>query len=218
MSYPRIDPLSTPPNRSMAPAVFESTADTFLSGLPNFGSQQNALGSWMNGTAATVESNSLLASNAAASAAANANFKGAWSSLRGSLNIPASVYHNSKIWMLLNNLANVTTSEPGVSADWFVIATTSVVRFNVIDSSTNITLSPREFVRLTASGRTVTLPLNPSVGDEVGISWGNWINTTVNGNGKNIVDASGVGRSTFTLDVANRSIILIYTINGWVLI
>lgn len=55
------------------------------------------------------------------SAVAAANFKGNWNTLTGALNIPASVRHSSKYWMLVNNLANVTTSQPGVSADWVEI-------------------------------------------------------------------------------------------------
>lgn len=48
----------------------------------------------------------------------SANFKGNWTSLSGALNKPASVRHSSKYWVLLNDLADVTTSQPGVSADW----------------------------------------------------------------------------------------------------
>lgn len=61
-----------------------------------------------------------------ANAANAANFKGAWSSLTGALNKPASVLHNSAYWALLNNLADVTTSQPGVSADWSELGVTSV--------------------------------------------------------------------------------------------
>lgn len=45
-------------------------------------------------------------------------FKGTWSSLTGALAQPASVYHNGAIWVLLADLADVTTSEPGVTTDW----------------------------------------------------------------------------------------------------
>ena len=47
-----------------------------------------------------------------------ANFKGQWSTLTGAFNVPASVFHNDQYWQLLNDLADVTLSEPGVSADW----------------------------------------------------------------------------------------------------
>ena len=64
------------------------------------------------------------AAQSAASAAASSDFKGLWSSLTGALNKPASVYHNGGFWALLNNLADVTASEPGVSADWLFISGT----------------------------------------------------------------------------------------------
>jgi hypothetical protein len=54
----------------------------------------------------------------ASAAQASANFKGDWSALTGALNTPATVRHAGKFWVLLANLANVTTAEPGVSASW----------------------------------------------------------------------------------------------------
>lgn len=55
---------------------------------------------------------------AAQAALAGANFKGAWSSLTGALNTPATVQHNGQVWLLTANLANVTTATPGVSSSW----------------------------------------------------------------------------------------------------
>lgn len=55
---------------------------------------------------------------AEAVALASANFLGSWSALTGAATVPSSVLHNSAYWMLLNNLADITLSEPGVSADW----------------------------------------------------------------------------------------------------
>jgi len=50
-----------------------------------------------------------------------ANYKGLWSSLTGSLNIPATVYHSDSYWVLNTNLADVTASEPSLlNADWVV--------------------------------------------------------------------------------------------------
>ena len=66
-------------------------------------------------SAATSETN---AANSATAASNSANFKGAWSSLTGALNKPATVLHQGAYWVLLNNLADVTASQPGVTADW----------------------------------------------------------------------------------------------------
>lgn len=47
-----------------------------------------------------------------------ANFAGVWSTLTGPLNKPATVYHAGLFYVLVNNLASVSASEPGVTADW----------------------------------------------------------------------------------------------------
>ena len=68
-----------------------------------------------------IEAKWLEALDASALAQAAANFQGNWTALTGPLAVPASVRHNGEYWMLLNDLANVATSQPGVSADWSVI-------------------------------------------------------------------------------------------------
>lgn len=65
--------------------------------------------------------------NAAVTALSSANFKGDWSTLAGSLNTPASVRHSGYFWMLLQNVVNVTTEEPGVSSKWAKIPNGDVV-------------------------------------------------------------------------------------------
>lgn len=67
-----------------------------------------------------IEAKWLEALDASALAQAAANFQGNWTALTGPLAVPASVRHNGEYWMLLNDLANVATSQPGVSADWSV--------------------------------------------------------------------------------------------------
>lgn len=54
----------------------------------------------------------------AISSIASSNFRGDWSTLTGALNKPASVAHGGRLWLLLDNLANVATAVPGVSASW----------------------------------------------------------------------------------------------------
>lgn len=58
------------------------------------------------------------ATTQADAARAIANFAGVWSTLTGPLNKPATVYHAGLFYVLVNNLANVAASEPGVTADW----------------------------------------------------------------------------------------------------
>lgn len=49
---------------------------------------------------------------------ATSNYVGDWASLTGALAAGKTVTHAGTVWFLLTALANVTTSEPGVSADW----------------------------------------------------------------------------------------------------
>ncbi len=71
----------------------------------------------------TVEKDAAAASAASAAvsadnAALSANLKGEWSAQTGAAAKPYNVVHSGLVWMLINNLADVTTSEPGVTADW----------------------------------------------------------------------------------------------------
>ena len=54
MTAPTVSPLPTPPSRGDAPETFNADADAFLGALPTLQSEANALGSWMNSTAAQV--------------------------------------------------------------------------------------------------------------------------------------------------------------------
>lgn len=179
MAYPALDTLSTPPNRSMDAVTFESTADTFLSKLPTFRTQQNTLGSWMEGTAATVESNTNAAADSAGIAAAAANMKGLWVNLSGALNVPASVSHNDELWLLLENLADVTTDEPGISTKWQQLMPLGSSLFVVVSTGTNYTASNRQWVDVTAGGVAVTLPSNPTPGMLIVVAVGAFKTTTV---------------------------------------
>jgi hypothetical protein len=117
-------PLPVPPSSS-DPGNFDVRADTFLGALDDFQTQTNSLATVTYGNALASEEFANLSSQSATSASQSAsaasaasNFKGAWSSLTGVLNKPATVLHNNRYWFLLNDLSNVTLSEPGVSADW----------------------------------------------------------------------------------------------------
>lgn len=204
MAYPAIDTLSTPPNRSMSAAVFESTADQFLSELPTFGTQQNTLGSWMEGTAATVESNTASASNSAVVSAASANMKGRWVDLSGVLNIPASVSHDDKMWILLENLADVTTEEPGISTKWQQLMPLGSSLFTVVSVSTNYTAVDRQWVEVTAGGVAITLPTTPIAGMLIVVAVGAFKTTTVLS-----------GSDTATINKENALVQFFYTGTVW---
>jgi hypothetical protein len=91
----------------------------------------------INNTATTINNDAIAAANSAASAAtsadnaaASANFVGAWVGQTGAANKPYSVSHKGDTWLLENNLADVTTSEPGISSDWFNADSTKRITHN----------------------------------------------------------------------------------------
>ncbi len=93
-----------------------------------------------------------------------ANFKGNWSALTGALNKPASVFHNGAFWALLNNLANVTTSQPGVTADWQVCGGA----FPIVPINSNTTAVPGKTYAFTGAC-TLTAPAISGNGKQFGI-------------------------------------------------
>lgn len=119
------DPPTVPEYPALGDPAFNTKAYTF-------GSTMAAIVAWISAAVNNAWNNARAAfeaADAASSSAASAadvqavvlgaaNFKGLWDDLSGPLSKPASVKHDGRFWLLLNNLPNVATSEPGVSADW----------------------------------------------------------------------------------------------------
>ena len=169
MTYPTITALPTPPSRQ-DPTTFSDRADDLLGALPDFVTETNTAGAFVQGKAAQVESdkaitlgykndaeqiildgeiaiNGLIDETQAIkddvvileeNVQGVANFKGEWSSLTGALDMPASVLHSGKIWLLLINLADVTVSEPEpTSTDWAAVP--SGVELQTITETSTVT-------------------------------------------------------------------------------
>ena len=115
-----ITPLPDPPQRT-DPTNFATKADAFLGALPTFATEANALATTVNGYKTDAETAQAAAEAAQAVAQTSANFKGNWSDQTGAAAIPYSVYHEGNYWQLVSNLADVTASEPGVTAAWKII-------------------------------------------------------------------------------------------------
>lgn len=135
-----ITALPTPPTRADS-ANFATRADAFVAALPAFATEANALQAAVNAAEATTVANADAAADArtAAESARDvaqgaANYKGLWSGLAGALNIPASTYHLGEFWVLTQNVANVTTKEPGTAPEWVRATTTRRMRIFSADT------------------------------------------------------------------------------------
>jgi len=71
MAYPPITTLPSPPSRQ-DPANFADEADAFLGALPDFGDEANALASYVDGVAATVDTDATAAAASASAASTSA--------------------------------------------------------------------------------------------------------------------------------------------------
>ena len=127
--------LPTPPSRNDSPSDFTEKADAFLGALPTFQSELNTYADEANALKTNVntsESNAAesaldaqeaetAAENFADSAAGAANFVGAWDTLTGALTVPSSVSHVDAVWVLTQDVADVTAEEPGASNVWIEV-------------------------------------------------------------------------------------------------
>jgi len=115
-----ITALPAAPSRS-DPANFNTRADALLGALPGMVTELNTANGQLNSTADDVAQDAADAQNAADTAAASANFAGRWADLTGAVTVPTSVHHNGRYWQLLEDLADVTAAEPGVSDAWAMV-------------------------------------------------------------------------------------------------
>lgn len=87
--------------------------------------------------ASDAESDRTAAQEARDAALAVVGFAGKWADLTGALNIPATVFHQGAYWRLLNDLADVTASEPANdNADWLFVYSNAELRRKLLDEAT----------------------------------------------------------------------------------
>lgn len=181
-------PITTPipipagpsvPNSSAPETTFDAMFEASLTWQKDQltpGSNALAQAGFDNATSAQASATAAAASEATASAAASqatgsANFKGQWSTLSGALNKPAAVEHAGRFWLLLNNLANVATSQPGVSADW--LAYDVMLPVVPVTTASATAVAGRHYSLEYAGVITLTLPASPATGAMVWITVAN---------------------------------------------
>lgn len=179
------------PQPTDTPAVFDQRAAAFVAAqvtaVPQFNdaasdTYQNALAAAEGATSSAASAVSAAASAEAAASASN--FKGVWGDLSGPLNKPATVKHEGRFWLLLENLTNVATAEPGVSPAWTAASAGSVT----VRISSDTTATPGVYYVATTPGITLTVPSGWLSGDMLSgrnasggqcfVSWGG--NTLIN--------------------------------------
>lgn len=163
-----IDALPPAPQPTDSAPDFNSKSFAMIGALDGFVTQTNAIAvaTKSNADSAMGSANdatqaALVASDASAAAVGAAHFKGLWSSMTGALSKPATVKHNGRFWLLLNDLANVALSEPSVTADW-----TSLDAGRIAQEATANTAMVAGVVYVAkTAGITFTLPATPLTGD-----------------------------------------------------
>jgi len=229
--------LPTAPDRA-DPNTFSARADAWVGALERWSAEINDLTTEINLTAETIDGNTaiietlvntaadnvvgqvaddLVAAEAAKQAAvAAANFKGDWSDLTGALSIPASVSHQGGVWLLLNDLADVTASEPSVTADWEVIQDSAIAPTSLRTTAVSVNAAVNERVYVTASGQTVILPLAgvATNGDIVSILVGDFTDTIVD---RNVSTIMGLAED-MVIDKAFACIDFMFVSGDWRLV
>lgn len=120
--------------KQAAAALNQAAAETAAALATTNGAAQVALATTQAGLATTngvaqvtlAAAQTALATTQAELAVTIANYKGLWSGLSGALAKPASVSYGGNFWALNTNLADVTTSTPGVDSAWTPIIAGSI--------------------------------------------------------------------------------------------
>lgn len=158
-----------------SPEVFDDKSFPFAEALDPWGQSLNALAQSTKTNAVAAKEGAVDAQQAATEAASSAaavsgaaNFKGLWSDLSGPLNMPATVKHNGRFWLLTRNVTAVQSEEPGVSTAW----TSSSAEASVIEVSTNTVMQPGVIYGVTTANITLSLPATVEQGDVFSVDGG----------------------------------------------
>lgn len=87
----------------------------------------------------------------------------------------------------------------------------SIPQYNYITTATSVTADSKDWIILTANSQTITLPPSPGQGDDVVISVGNFLNTSVDGGLETITDRSDIA----TINQAYATVRFTYDGNTW---
>lgn len=225
MPVPLVSLLPDPPLPTDPEQVFDNKVGASLLAQQAMVPEMNTQAEFTNQRAIDADASATAAAGSASGAAQAkadaelardaaqnvANFKGAWSSLTGPLNPPASVTHNGQIWSLLYALGNVAASEPGVSADW-------IVQGGLDASKTANFTASRNAAYWLGSSLTVTLPdttTPPPKGTFVRLTKALAAKPVVQAGAGSAVIATSKGNDTSVTFDVNAEIIFIFNGTNW---
>jgi len=215
-----ITALPTAPARTMAPAVFIPTADTFVAALPNFGVQENTLATQINVIAAQTQANAteafndaaaalVSANNSAASAIASASTAGAIAWVSGTSYTAGNVVFSTVNFQTYRrSISGAGTTDPSADpTNW-----TRLTAFQPWTTKTT-TYTAVSGDRIKADTQTIgafsiTFPASPNEGDQIEVmdikSYFATNNCSLVGNGKTIM--------SYTIFVCNtKNMHLVFT-------
>jgi hypothetical protein len=113
-----------PDKDTMTPEQFDVAAQDWVDyqvevapELNTWAGEANSLKTTMNGYKTDAEAAEAIATGAA-------NYVGEWSDQTGAATVPYGVTHNNALWILKEDVADVTLSEPSsTNTDWFMVIT-----------------------------------------------------------------------------------------------
>lgn len=187
--------LPTVPQRS-DPANFAARGDSFLTALPTFRTEINALGANVYANAVEAEASATTATSgagsASASAAAAANSAiAAASSAGAAVWVTGTTYSaGAVVWSPITRLTyrristGAGTTDPSADPSNWGLASVAAAQLVVVTASSVNAAAGGQYVLTNAGASTVTLPASPAVGD--------WVEVLVaNGRTDNVVARNG---------------------------
>ena len=122
MTAPQSTPLPPAPQRNESESVFIPKSNAFVAALEPLRVSLQAQADDVDTKSASATASAASALISEELAQATGNFIGEWTSLTGAVLKGVSVSHSGKYWGSLVDIADITLSEPGVSADWQMIS------------------------------------------------------------------------------------------------
>jgi hypothetical protein len=231
-SPPSVTSLPTPPSRS-DPANFSTRGDAFLTALPTFQTDTNAVAANAYANAVEAASSATAAASSATASAASATTASGHATSAANNAATAAQYAGAALWVsgttyavgavvyspvtflvYRRKIAGAGTTDPSADTTNWAFAVSQTLPL-VIVTGTTVSASAGGAYALTAAGATtLTLPASPVAGDAVDIIVANGrTDNVIDRNGSNIM---GLGEN-MTMNISTAALRLRYVNStlGW---